>query len=111
MEPLHHPGKGKDRHGPEGEQQDMLRPDISDLNWDTLETRRAKSQVTMMFKIIHGLVDIPAADLATSLNQNKITPWQEAETICFLYGHHKVQLLPLHHSIVELPPNYLSHVS
>ena len=38
---------------------------LEDLNWDTLETRRSKSQVTMMFKIINGLVDIPAADFVT----------------------------------------------
>ena len=38
---------------------------LEDLNWNTLETRRSKSQVTMMFKIINGLVDIPAADLVT----------------------------------------------
>ena len=50
-------------------------------------------------KDIHGLVDIQAA----GLNQNKITSWQEAETIFYLYGHHEVQLLPLHHAIVELP--------
>ena len=37
----------------------------ADLNWETLETRRAKSQVTMMFKIMHGFVDIPAADYVT----------------------------------------------
>ena len=37
---------------------------LEDLNWDTLETRRPNSQVTMMFKIIKGLVDIPAADFA-----------------------------------------------
>ena len=35
---------------------------LEDLNWDTLVTRRAKSQVTMLFKIVNGLVDIPAAD-------------------------------------------------
>ena len=82
---------------------------LEDLNRDTLETRKAKSKVTMMFKIINGLVDIPAADFFyLSLNQNKITPWQEAETICYLYGHLKAQLLPLHHSIVELPPSYTS---
>ena len=73
MEPLHHPGKAKDRDGPEASSTicykyrntssvtDML----EDLNWDTLETRRAKSQVTMMFEIINGLVDILAADFVT----------------------------------------------
>ena len=38
---------------------------LEDLNWDTLETSRAKSQVTIMFSIIHGLVDIPADDFVT----------------------------------------------
>ena len=38
---------------------------LEDLNWDTLETSRAKSQVTIMFKIIHGLMDIPADDFVT----------------------------------------------
>ena len=38
---------------------------LEDLNWDTLEARRSKSQVTMMFKIINGLVDILAADFIT----------------------------------------------
>ena len=38
---------------------------LEDLNWDTLETRRPKSQVTMMFKIINDLVDMQAADFVT----------------------------------------------
>ena len=38
---------------------------LENLNWETLETRRTKSQLTMMFKIPHGLVDIPADDYLT----------------------------------------------
>ena len=38
---------------------------LENLNWETLETRRTKSQLTMMFKILHGLVDIPADDYLT----------------------------------------------
>ena len=38
---------------------------LADLNWETLETSRSKSQLTMVFKIMHGLVDIPAADYVT----------------------------------------------
>ena len=33
---------------------------LEHLEWKTLETRRGKFQLTMMFKIIHGLVDITA---------------------------------------------------
>ena len=29
------------------------------LGWDTLQERRARSKVVMMYKIIHGLVDVP----------------------------------------------------
>ena len=38
---------------------------LENLNWETLETRRTKSQLTKMFKILHGLVDIPADDYLT----------------------------------------------
>ena len=38
---------------------------LENLNWETLETRRTKSKFTMMFKILHGLVDIPADDYLT----------------------------------------------
>ena len=39
---------------------------LEHLEWETLETRRAKYQLTMMIKIIHGLVDIPADDHLTA---------------------------------------------
>ena len=35
---------------------------LDHLEWESLEARRAKNQLTMFFKIIHGLVDIPAND-------------------------------------------------
>lgn len=35
---------------------------LDHLEWESLESRRAKNQLTMLFKIIHGLVDIPACD-------------------------------------------------
>ena len=31
---------------------------LSDLNWDTLETRRKKNRLTLMYKLNHNLVDI-----------------------------------------------------
>ena len=39
---------------------------LEHLEWETLEARRAKYQLTKMFKIIHGLVDIPADDHLTA---------------------------------------------
>ena len=35
---------------------------LDHLDWESLEARRAKTQLAMLFKIIHGLVDIPAED-------------------------------------------------
>ena len=41
---------------------------LDHLEWETLESRRTKNQLTMLFKIIHGLVDIPASDYITPAN-------------------------------------------
>ena len=35
---------------------------IESLEWETLESRRTKIQLTMFFKIVHDLVDIPSSD-------------------------------------------------
>ena len=35
---------------------------LDHLEWESLESRRAKNQLTMLFKIIHCIVDIPACD-------------------------------------------------
>ena len=35
---------------------------LDHLKLESLEARRAKTQLTMLFKIIHGLVDIPTED-------------------------------------------------
>ena len=31
---------------------------LSDLKWDTLETRRKKNRLTLIYKLSHNLVDI-----------------------------------------------------
>ena len=45
---------------------------LENLNWETLETRRTKSQLTMMLKILHGLMDIPADDYFTPASTRTI---------------------------------------
>ncbi|MCG8046534.1 MAG: hypothetical protein N0E48_12995, partial [Candidatus Thiodiazotropha endolucinida] len=35
---------------------------LSHLQWETLKSRRQKQQLTMLYKIIHNLVDIPSAE-------------------------------------------------
>jgi hypothetical protein len=38
---------------------------LGDLEWDTLETRRKKIRLTMMYKIINNLIDIRAEEYLT----------------------------------------------
>ena len=38
---------------------------LDHLDWESLESRRTKHQLAMLFKIIHGLVDITAGDYLT----------------------------------------------
>lgn len=38
---------------------------LDHLEWETLEARRTKNRLVMFFKIIHGLVDIPAEEYLT----------------------------------------------
>ena len=35
---------------------------LNDLNWESLESRRTKIQVTMLYRILNNLVDIDASD-------------------------------------------------
>ena len=44
---------------------------LGDLEWDTLETRRKKIRLTMMYKIINNLIDIRAEEYLTN-SSNKI---------------------------------------
>ena len=39
---------------------------LEHLDWESLESRRTKHQLTMLCKIIHGLVDITADDYLTT---------------------------------------------
>ena len=46
----------------------------------------------MMFKIIHGLVDIPAADFATPTSTRTRSHHDKKLRQFYLNGHHEVQL-------------------
>ena len=39
---------------------------LDHLNWETLESRRTKAQLTMMFRIVNSLVDVPLEQYLTS---------------------------------------------
>ena len=38
---------------------------LDHLNWETLESRRTKAQLTMMFRIVNRLVDVPLEQYLT----------------------------------------------
>ena len=38
---------------------------LQDLDWESLESRRVKIQLTLLFKVIQDLVDIPASAYLT----------------------------------------------
>ena len=38
---------------------------LQHLQWESLESRRAKIQLTLFFKVVNDLIDIPAADYLT----------------------------------------------
>ena len=38
---------------------------LDHLNWETLESRRTKAQLTMMFRIVNSLVDVPLEQYLT----------------------------------------------
>ena len=45
---------------------------LQHLQWETLESRRSKIQVNLFYKVVHDLVDIPAAEYLTpSTKQTK----------------------------------------
>ena len=44
---------------------------LQQIGCDTLHERRAKSRLTMQFRIAHNLVDIPAADHLQTYNSRK----------------------------------------
>jgi hypothetical protein len=41
---------------------------LDNLEWETLESRRAKNQLVMFFKIINDLVDIPSSNYLIPAN-------------------------------------------
>ncbi|XP_052763343.1 uncharacterized protein LOC128223945 [Mya arenaria] len=46
---------------------------LEDLGWETLESRRTKAQLTMMYKIVNNLVDIQADSYLTPSNRSTRT--------------------------------------
>ena len=77
---------------------------VRDLRWQTLEERRCKLRLLMLFKIQHGLVDmVPGNILQPS---NRVTQrWSSSVPTSSPSECLQILLLPSHHQRVERPAN------
>ena len=92
---------------------------LDHLEWETLESRRSKNQLIMFFKIVHGLVDIPADKYLTpastrtrsrhSLKYKFPLPVTTTSTASFL--KQPVSGIPFQPQWLRLPVWYLSNGS
>ena len=57
---------------------------LEHLGWETLESRRAKHQLTMLFKIINDIMDTRQRLPQTSIFKNKIPALLEIQTDPYL---------------------------
>jgi hypothetical protein len=93
---------------------------LGDLEWDTLETRRKKIRLTMMYKIINNLIDIRAEEYLTkSTRQTRSShslKYQQFSASTDYYKHSFFQRppvlgIPCQHQLLRLPVWYLSNRS
>jgi len=90
---------------------------LNHLQWESLESRRTKAQLTMLYKIANNLVDIPAdkyltlAYSQTRANHRKKFQLKSASTNCFKFSFFPCTIgtwnkLP---SIIAEAPDLVSH--
>jgi len=88
---------------------------LTQLGWSTLEQRRENQRLTMMYKVVHGLVAVPTtqlipADSRTKSNHNfKFRNIGSNSTPVTM----QILVLPTNNSYLESPPSHdrRSHVS
>ena len=73
---------------------DMLQ---KNLDWESLESRRVKMQLTLLFKVIQDLVDIPSAAYLTPASQSH----EETQTDFIKVRCLQTQFLPSSHPSLE----------
>ena len=72
---------------------------ISTTGWQSLEERRAMARLTLMYKIVHDLVDVSTATLCSLA----------ANLICNLIKLLSIFLLPSHNGLTHLEITEISH--
>ena len=77
---------------------------LDHLDWESLEAPRAKTQLTMLFKIIYGLVDIPAEDyLVPASTRTRSQHSLEFLQIPVSRDYYKFSLSPQNYLPLEFP--------
>ena len=85
---------------------------LEHLEWETLETRRAKYQLSMMFKIIRGLVDIPADDhLTAASTRTRAHHSHKFRHTQASTNYYKNSFFSKDYSPLEYPPGHLGRGS
>ena len=80
------------------------------LNWETLETGRIKPQLTMLFKIMRCLVDIPAENYHTPAStRTRFLHTKKLKQYTSSTDALKVQLLSMYHYHLGRNPGGYSH--
>ena len=64
------------------------------LCWESHETRRSKLQLTVLFKIFHGLTDIPTLDDVGKL-QSEISPRSQVSAVLYINCSFKLSFFPM----------------
>ena len=83
---------------------------LQELDWESLESRRTKIELTLLFKFVNDLVDIPASTYLTPANtQTRTFHTKKLMQIASKYDAFKyIQFLSANHTCVEF---FASHCS
>ena len=76
---------------------------LHNLHWETLETRHKKLQLTMLYKIIHQLVEIDPGPFLTPTKPRPMLPQYPIPIILNIHRCYEVQLLSSLYPAVEQP--------
>ena len=70
---------------------------LQDLDWESLDSRRVKIQLTLLFKVIQDLVDIPASAYLTPASMGKSQSHEESQIDFIKVIYLQAQFLPSNH--------------
>ena len=80
-----------------------------ELNWESLERRRTKIQLTLLYKIMNGMVDIPTSPYVTQASaRTRLSHTKKLRQISSRTDAYKYSFFPSHHTSLELIASFYS---